>query len=225
MLSNLFKSLIPLAILTPALAVAAPKKAVKSQPAPAPVQREEEPTLLGGGSSKGSLGLNTEALKGLSVFGAYDFADSVSPSGGSNLDMDRAMQIGAQYEFSQFSPGVAGQVGGTYDFEHTIKNTNGLAYSDMTVFGELTAKLSPQLKVMGGLNYNFPSLKNAAPGASIKGKMGFQAGGSFQFARNFAVDARYRTLEMDVTGNSPDGTKSTTGIKVGGFILGGRYLF
>lgn len=225
---NMLKMLIPLIILSPAMAIGAPKKAAK------PATPKKEATLLSGSSSTGA-GFNREALKGLSLFAAYDFANSVSSSGNGQSqtrDIDRAFQLGAQYEFSQFSPGLAAQVGGLYEFERTVQNSGDSRISTFNTFAELTAKLTPQVKLMGGLNYNFPSIKNA-PGTSIKGKIGFQFGGSFLASENFAIDARYRIMEMETSGDQlvedefgmVTRRKASATHKVSGLILGGRYMF
>lgn len=178
-------------------------------------------SLSTGGSAQG-----LDALKGLSIFAAYDLNDSLQVSGSQNMSTDRTVVLGSQYEFNQFSPGIATQIGGTFELERNVKNTNGLKYGVWTTFGEVTAKLTPAIKLMGGLNYNFPKLSNAAPGAEIKGKVGFQIGASFQVAKNFALDGRYRTLEMETSGRDPNtGATSSTGIKAQGLILHGRFVF
>lgn len=212
------RALAGLLILVPCVSMAAPKNtSSKANP------KNNEATIgstLGGGSSL------PESIKGhLSIFGMFDMADQFEVSGGTKADSERTFLIGANYEFDQFNPGLALQVGGSYDFAREVKNSGGLKVSEWTGYGEVTAKVSPKFKVMGGMNYNFPSLSNAAAGASVKGKIGFQMGASFQFAPQLAFDARWRQLEMEVSGNNGQGGSTSTGVKISGFMLGGRFLF
>ncbi|MDX9731003.1 MAG: hypothetical protein RBT63_04470 [Bdellovibrionales bacterium] len=189
-----------------------------SQAAPAKATKKADDTILG--SSGGGAGL-PDFIKGhLSVFGMFDLADGYEVSGGQKADAERAFVLGANYEFNQFTPGLALQGGATYDFSREVKNSNGLKVSEWTTYGELTAKVTPQLKAMGGLNYNFPSLSNAAPGATIKGKVGFQIGASFLLNEKFAFDGRYRVIEHELSGGG-----QTTSAKIQGFMFGGRYIF
>ena len=213
-MSLTIKSLALALIMTPILALAAPAK---------PTAKSDD-TIM---SSIGGSGSNIPAVlrTHLSLFGMFDMADSYEVSGGSKADAERAFVIGANYEFNQFTPGLAAQVGGTYDFAREVKNSGGLKVSEWTTYGELTAKVTSGFKVMGGMNFNFPSLSNAAAGADIKGKIGFQFGGSYQFTQNLAFDARYRMLEMDIKGNNGQGGTTSTGVKISGFMLGGRYIF
>lgn len=208
-----FKAFVIAMVLAPIVASAAPKKANTNSDTIASSLSRDGSTL-------------PEAIKThLSLFGMFDLADSFEVSGGQKADSERTFVLGANYEFNQFAPGIAAQLGGTYDFAREVKNSNGLKVSEWTTYGELTAKVTPAFKVMGGLNFNFPSLSNAADGASIKGKVGFQIGGSFQFNPQFAFDARYRQLEMDLTGNNGQGGTNSRGVKISGFMLGGRYIF
>lgn len=210
-----------LLILVPCVSMATPKNASNASAKVDP--KNNEATIgssLGGGSSL------PEAIKGhLSVFGMFDMADQFELSGGTKADSERTFLVGANYEFDQFNPGLSLQVGGSYDISREVKNSGGLKVSEWTGYGEVTAKVSPKFKVMGGMNYNFPSLSNAAAGASIKGKIGFQMGASFQFAPQLAFDARWRQLEMEVSGNNGQGGSTATGVKISGFMLGGRFLF
>jgi hypothetical protein len=207
-------------ILTPCLATAATKKkaADTDATAAAPASTGGD-TLLSVGSSSGSM--PAAIHNHVSVFGAYDFTDSIDVEGKGNMDTDRAMLLGAEYETTQISHGVAVQVGGTYDFSRGVNNSNGLEIQEWTGFAELTAKMTQEFKLMGGLNYDFPSLTGAQAGADVKGKVGFQFGGSFAFAQNFAVDARYRQLGYDFRGANGSSTSATAS----GFVLGGRYIF
>lgn len=216
-MSNTIRSsvlgLVGLMFLIPAISVAAPKAASKNNDATIG-------STLGGGATLPA------AIRGhLSLFGMLDTADQFEISGGSKADSERTFLVGANYELDQFNPGMALQVGGSYDFAREVKNANGLKVSEWVGYGEVTAKVSPKFKVMGGMNFNFPSFSNAAPGASIKGKLGFQFGASFQFAPQVAFDARWRQLEMEVAGDNGQGGKTTSGVKISGFMLGGRYLF
>jgi opacity protein-like surface antigen len=107
-----------------------------------------------------------------------------------------------------------------------VKNTNGLKIQEWTALAEAVAKVTPQFKLLGGFNYNFPSMTGAADGASIKGKIGYQFGASYQFTSNVAFDGRYRSLEMETTGkDAATGESVSTTIKLAGFMLGGRYTF
>jgi opacity protein-like surface antigen len=209
-------------VLTPAFALAAPAKKA-SAPAAAPVAANDD-TIAGSMSARGT-SIPAAIHNHLSVSAKYDFADQIDVSGGNKLDAERSIVLGAQYEFDQFSPGLAAQVGGTYDINREVKNTNGLKVQEWTAYGELAAKVTPVFKVMGGLNYNFPNLTGAAPGASIKGKIGYQIGASYLAAPQIALEASYRQLEMEVSGPNGAGGTTSTGIKVAGFMLGGRYGF
>ena len=223
----IFASLIATASLafSSAAIAATPKKT--STPSTSPAAR---PTATGGdtliSTAPGSGSQMPEFISGhLSLGGVYDFADSFEISGGQKADSEKAFNVLAQYELDQFSPGVAAQFGGTYDFSREVKNAGGLKVQEWTAYGELVGKLTPQLKVFGGVNYNFPNLTNAAQGASIKGKVAFQGGASYQINSHFAADARYRMLEMETSGPNGAGGTTTTTVKLSGFMFGGRYIF
>ena len=216
-MSLTMKTLALALILTPAMALAAAKKTTT------PVAASDD-TIAG---SMGASGSTIPAVlhNHLSVSAKYDFADQVDVSGGNKLDAERSIVLGTQYEFNQFTPGLAAQVGGTYDINREVKNTNGLKIQEWTAYGELAAKVTPVFKVMGGLNYNFPNMTGAAAGASIKGKIGYQIGASYLVMPQIALEASYRQLEMEVSGSNGAGGTTSTGIKVAGFMLGGRYVF
>ncbi len=216
-MSSTIKSLALALIMMPALALAAPAK-------PAAKASKSDDTIM---SSLGSSNSNIpDVLRThLSLFGMFDMADSYEVSGAPKADSERTFVLGAQYEFNQFTPGLAAQVGGTYDFAREVKNSNGIKINEWTTYGELTAKVTSGFKVFGGMNFNFPSISNAAAGASIKGKIGFQLGASYQFTPNLAFDARYRQLEMDLTSNNGQGGTNSQGVKISGLMLGGRYIF
>lgn len=170
-------------------------------------------TLMGSGSVAPS-------LHGLSLFAAYDFADELDNTSGGHADTDRAFDIGASYEFSQFSPGISAQIGGQYDFSRSIKNADpSVSFSEILPFAELTAHLTPMFKLMGGINYNFPSASNLN-GATIKGNVGYQFGGSFEFNPHVAIDARYRSVQYSLSANN-----QSVDLKENGFVAGARYMF
>lgn len=171
--------------------------------------------------------LGNGSLKGLSVIAGFDFADSVEVSGGQDLESEKALALGAQYEFSQFTPGISAQVGGTYEFQKTVENSNGVKYQIWTTYGEIVAKVAPKFKIVGGLNYSFPDLSNS-PGSKLKGGMGYQFGASFEATEALALDIRYRTIEMDLTfpADPLEGTTGgTRGVSSAGLFLNGRYMF
>ncbi len=208
--------------LMPALAISTAAAApAKSATAKSAKSDDTISASLGGSNANIPAVLKTH----LSLFGMFDMADSYEISGGQKADAERTFLLGGQYEFNQFTPGLAAQVGGTYDFAREVKNTNGIKISEWTTYGELTAKVTSGFKVFGGMNFNFPSMSNAAAGASIKGKIGFQLGASYQFTPNLAFDARYRQLEMDLTSNNGQGGTTSQGVKISGLTLGGRYIF
>lgn len=208
---------VSLLVLLPAVSMAAPK------PAPKAASKNNDATIgstLGGGTTLPA------AIRGhLSLFGMLDTADQFEVSGSPKVESERTFLVGANYEFDQFNPGLALQVGGSYDFAREVKNANGLKVSEWVGYGEVTAKVSPKFKLMGGMNFNFPSFSNAPVGASIKGKLGFQFGASFQFTPQVAFDARWRQLEMEIAGDNGQGGKTTSGVKISGAMLGARYLF
>ena len=227
-------SLIAVLALVPALALAAPKKAHKTvttttttteTPAPAAAQG----TLLG--NTNGNI---MSALKGLSVYAAYDFADTAesSNSQAGKTDTERAFDIGMVYEVNQFASGIAAQAGIEYDFQRATKNPaqgqSAIKFSQILPYAELTAHLTPMFKLMGGLNYNFPSFDGYPSGVTMKGAIGFQVGGSVAFNEHLAIDARYRSVQFD---RSIDAAASATGanysdtVKENGFVMGGRYMF
>jgi hypothetical protein len=215
-----FQTLIAVLILVPGLSFAAPKAKSTSKAAD---PKNNEATI---GAAFGQTSSIPEALKGhLSIFGMFDMADQFEISGGTKADSERTFVLGANFEFDQFNPGLALQVGGTYDVSREVKNSGGLKVSEWTGYGEVTAKVSPKVKLMGGMNYNLPSLSNAGAGASVKGKIGFQMGATFQFAPQLAFDARWRQLEMEVSANNGQGGSNSTGAKISGFMLGGRFIF
>jgi hypothetical protein len=207
-------SLLALFVLTPAIALAAPAK--KAAPAPATRQADGQATLFGNAN-----GPSMASLKGLSVFAAYDFADQLESSNG-KTDTERAFDIGAMYEFSQFSPGLGAQLGAEYDFSRATKPPQGaqaVKYSQFAPFAEVVGHLTPRLKVTGGLNYNFPSADNLN-GATLKGNVGYQFGASFALNQHIAFDARYRSMQYDVSGNG-----QSTSLKQNGFQMAGRFMF
>jgi hypothetical protein len=215
-----FQTLASIFILVPSISFAAPK--TKSEPKVADPKKNEA-TI---GAALGGASAIPEAIKGhLSIFGLFDMADQFEISGGTKADSERTFVVGANYEFDQFNPGLAIQLGGTYDVAREVKNSGGLKVSEWTGYGEVTAKVSPNFKFMGGMNYNLPSLSNAGAGASVKGKIGFQVGATFQFAPQIAFDARWRQLEMEVSASNGQGGSTSTGVKISGFMLGGRYIF
>lgn len=193
------------------LLVFVPTVSFAAQRAPA-----KDDTLLGGGGG----GSAANALKDhLSLFLMWDFADKFEASGG-NADAEKTFLFGANYEFDQFEQGISAQVGATYDFAREIKNSNGIKISEFTIYGDGVFKVSPKVKLFAGLNYNFPSMSGAAAGATIKGKLGFEVGGSYLLNQKFAFDLKWHQLEMETSA----GGQSVT-YKLSGFMIGGRYLF
>ncbi len=233
--------LVAIVALIPAVAFAAPvKKAHKttttttvttSDETPAAATRKPAATADGqstllGGMGKGST--ISQTLHGLSLFAMYDFSDTLENTNGRKYDTERAFDLGASYETAQFAPGIAAQLGAQYDFGRSLKVQGpgvGEKISQFVPFAELTAHLTPAVKLMGGLNYNFPSVDNS-PGATWKGNVGYQLGGSFEFTRNIALDARYRSVQYDYT---PAGQGQVQGqsvsLKENGFTMGGRFMF
>ncbi len=222
-MSSILKAFALVLFLSPASAFTAPAKKKAVTPTPAAVAASDD-TLV---SSMGTGGSTIPEVfrKHLSVSAKYDFADEIEVTDGDDLESERSIILGLQYEFDQFTKGLAVQVGGTYDVNREVKNSDGLKLQEWTTYGELVAKVTPGFKVMGGLNYNFPSLSGAASGVSIKGKIGYQFGGSYLVAPQIALEGSYRQLEMDVSESNERGGKSSRGIKVSGFMFGGRYTF
>lgn len=205
-----------LAIVTllPAMVLAAPSK---SRTAPKTI-RTENTSILSNSASTSS----TPSFDGLSVWGAFDTTSSanLSANGGSGTtNIDKTMIIGAQYQFPQFTQGVAAQVGGGYEFARTIANSEGAQLSNLLAYGELVAQLTPAVELMGGLNYGIPSLSNAG-NVSISGKVGFQLGAAFKVTNNFAIDGRYRSVEHQLSAGN-----QTVSLKLQGLMLDARYMF
>ncbi len=173
---------------------------------------------------------NWGSLQGLSAVVAYDFADTAKPDQGNDIDTEKSLALGAQYEFSQFYPGIGWQVGGLYEFSKESDNADGTKskYKNLTGSVELVGKVTPKIKIVGGINYTSPDLSNA-PGSKLKGDMGFQAGATYLATNNFAVDVRYRSLRMELSQSGFDqfGTPVTvkTDVKSEGVMLAGRYMF
>lgn len=173
---------------------------------------------------------NWGSLQGLSAVVAYDFADTAKPDRGNEIDTEKSFAIGAQYEFSQFYPGIGWQVGGLYELSKESDNGDGTKskYKNLTGSIELVGKVTPKIKIVGGINYTSPDLSNA-PGSKLKGDMGFQAGATYLATNNFAVDVRYRSLRMELTQSGFDqfGTPVSvkTDVKSDGLMFAGRYMF
>lgn len=212
------KKLVSLIIISQFLALAAYAKTQKAS------AKKSDDTLSVFSDAK----LGAPSLKGLSVLAGFDFADSIEMSGSADLESEKSLVLGAQYEFSQFTPGLSAQVGGTYEFQKTVENTGGIKYQIWAVYGEMVAKLTPKFKLVGGLNYNFPDLSNA-PGSKLSGGMGYQFGASFEATQALALDVRYRNIEMDLTYPADPANGVPTGGKRGvssaGLFLNGRYMF
>lgn len=170
-----------------------------------------------------------DSLKGLSAVIAYDFADEAEPKQGSNIETEKSFAIGAQYEFSQFYPGVGWQIGGLYELSKDIEDSNGAKYKNLTGYVEVVGKVTPKIKVFGGINYTNPDLSNDANGGKLKGDMGFQGGATYLATNNFAVDVRYRSIRMEysVSGFDQFGAPVSvkTDIKSDGLMFAGRYMF
>jgi opacity protein-like surface antigen len=242
MLKAFRTSLLVIFALTPAIAIAAPvKKAhktvttttvttvdaapVAAAPAAAPAKKaDEQATLFGAGVNSNANMMSS--LKGLSVFAAYDFADTLETSNGGKNDTERAFDIGATYETAQITTGIAVQGSLEYDFSRAFKNVqNPSKFSQILPSAELTAHLTPAFKVMGGLNYSFPSVDNA-PGVTLKGNVGYQFGASFAFTPHLALDARYRSVQYDWSTAVAAGQASQSiSVKENGFLMGGRFMF
>ncbi len=176
---------------------------------------------------------NWGSLKGLSAVVAFDTADEAKQKKGANFETDNSFAIGAQYEFSQFYPGVGWQVGGLYEFSKDVDNATdpntqeratGAKYKNLTGYLELVGKVTPKLKIVGGLNYSSPDL-SGVPDVKLKGDMGFQLGGTFAFNENFAIDARYRSLRMEMTRPDQLGGREKVDVKSEGLMFAGRYMF
>lgn len=187
---------------------------------------EEAPTLLSNTSSSG-MGLSMESLKGLSIVGAYDTSDDAKLKNGT-IQTDKSFAVGAEYEFSQFAPGIAWQVGGLYEFKKEIENSNGAKYQLWTGYAELVGKMTQKIKIFGGLNYNNPDL-SGAQGAKLDGDFGYQFGASYMPAKNFAMDIRYRQIKMDYEESGFDDfgapAKFKSSVKSDGLMFSGRYMF
>lgn len=178
----------------------------------------DKPTLLSTTAPEWS-----PKLDGVSAVVSYDFADQVKV-GGDKLDTEKSLILGAQYEFAQFYPGVSWQVGGMYEFKKEIDKTDGIKYQLWTAVAEVVGQLTDKVKVFGGVNYNRPSLSNL-PGFKLKGDIGYQAGASYEINKNFAMDVRYRIVNMKLTGTNEFGEGVSEKTKSEGLLFSGRYMF
>jgi len=171
----------------------------------------EKKTILGSGSS---------SLKGFSFLGLFNMADSISFSGAggsSSATVDKGFGFGALYQTKQFSPGKFAQFGATYEMERGIQNSS-VKLTDIVASGEMGFQMTQDFAITAGLNYNFPSATNLN-GASIKGKMGYQFGGSMMASKDLAIDVRFRNNEYEVSANG----QSATG-KLSGLFLNVHYV-
>ncbi len=193
-------------------------------PAKKATAAKSEAATTSAADTKTILGSSSTGLKGLSVFGCFDMADSMSFSGAAsvNATVDKGFGFGALYQTNQFSAGKFAQFGATYELERTVQ-VNGQSQSsklsNIVFFGELALQMTQEFALTGGLNYDSPTVSNLN-GASVKGKMGYQFGGSFLTSKNFAIDARYRNTEVEVSG----GGQTATG-KLTGLFFNARYIF
>lgn len=172
----------------------------------------EKKTILGSGSGS--------SLKGFSFLGLFNMADSMSFSGAggsSTATIDKGFGFGLLFQTKQFSPGKFAQFGANYEMERGIQNTS-VKLTDIVASGEMGFQMTQDFAITAGLNYNFPSATNLN-GASIKGKMGYQFGGSIMASKDLAIDVRFRNNEYEVSGNG----QTATG-KLSGLFLNVRYV-
>lgn len=228
----MIKSILTILVLAPSLTFAATKtatkKTAKSASTQVSTQKEETavtetsqaPTQQNTMNSGNVANFNMNDLKGFSIFGAYDLNDKVTMSEGPNGTVDKTFILGGLYQFEQFEPGTAIQVGGTYEFERKVKNSD-LKLSMNTAFAEADLRFSPKVSINGGLNYSFPSL-SGAQGVSISGKIGYQVGASYAAKNKFSIDAKYRIVSTEV---SQDGVNKSVDADLKGLAVYGRYNF
>lgn len=192
----------------------------------------------------------SKALKGLSVFGGYSFADTMDyeasgagMNGSGTFGTDKAFNLGAQYTVYTLDNGIAFDVGGTYEIGKNLNNQkengNTVSFDNgkpeaqfWTMFGNASIYFTDKFGVFAGPNYNIPTISKIpnASSSNWKGEFGFQAGATFQPHRNFAIDGQYRVLnfsgsvsQKDQLGNTV--TRNFDKVKMSGFGLSGRYLF
>lgn len=210
----------------------------------APVKKKAAPVSTPSAQTqKASYPASQDMLKGASLFAHYSLADSmdVELSNGNvtatgDYTADAAFGIGGEYEVYRGASNLGFVAGGLYEFARTVSKTNlkvsnqqqairGTPNPKPTLamwefYGNADFPLTQMFSAYGGVNYNFPVLRKIA-GAKLKGRIGWQVGGSVAINDNMAIDGMYRAINMGGT----LGEDSLDSLSLDGFLLRGRYMF
>ena len=95
----------------------------------------------------------------------------------------------------------------------------------MTVAGGANFMVNDNVYLMGGPNYNFPSLSQGGAMSSIGGRLGFQGGIGVRFAGQFEAQFIYRQLGLKVSGNDQGAGFSADDLTLKGVMVRTGYMF
>lgn len=181
------------------------------------------------GSSSNQLQQVREKLKGFSAFGYYNLAEDMEVSAaGQNSTVigEKALGLGLEYK-TQYA-GVGLTAGSAYELNRefskyksqgqTVSYKSKPELNFWSHYVNALLELTPELEINGGLNYNFPKLKNAGK-EELKGDFGYQFGVSYKINQDIAIDGIYRKLNMKGKGGEVDDADLT------GLLFRGRYVF
>jgi hypothetical protein len=193
------------------------------------------------GQSESQKAKTKEILKNISIVGFYNMTDKSSFEGSNangsfsgEMNTTNSYGVGLESKFKTLNNGIIVKGGANFEFGRTMNKASGLQgnqkfnnnfenpkpeLSEWVLYLQGELPVTEELGIIGGGNFNFPTIKNA-PG-SYSGKLGWQAGISYLASENFYIDGMWRSLNYNGTVDNV----TYDNINIAGFILRGRITF